>query len=91
MADYQCAYQQAEETAVQPHTQGAMEVGVLAPAAGNEGIKRKRKDANVGVKDSLPKRPKAVEEPAYLPPVPVTALPPGGIKTQAQPVEPFKR
>ena len=91
MAGYQYAYQQAEGTAVQTHTQEAMEVGVFASAAGNEGIKRKREEANVGVKDSLPKRAKAVEEPAYLPPVPVTALPPGGIKTQAQPVEPFKR
>ena len=42
MAGYQYAYQQAEETAVQTHTQEAMEVGVFASAAGNEGIKRKR-------------------------------------------------
>ena len=91
MAGYQYAYQKSEETAVQTHTQGAMEVGVLASATGNEGIKRKREEGNVRVRDSPYKRAKTVEEPSYPPPVPVTVLTPVGVEAQAQPAEPYKR
>jgi len=67
------------------HTQEAMEVDVLASAAGNGGVKRKREEEEIGVKDSPSKRTKTVEKPTYLPPVPTTALTPGGIEVQAQP------
>jgi hypothetical protein len=75
-AGYPYAYQQAEETAVQTHTQEAMELDALASAAGNEGVKREREEEDVGVKDSPSKRAKTVEGPAYPPPVPVTAVTP---------------
>jgi len=52
-AGYPYAYQQAEETTVQTHIQEAMEVNALASAAGNGGIKRKREEEDVGVKDSV--------------------------------------
>jgi hypothetical protein len=68
-----------------------MEVDALTPAAGNGGVKRKREEEDVGVKDSPSKRAKTVEEPAYPPPVPATALTPGGIEAQTQPAEPLKR
>ena len=90
-ASYQYAHHQAEETAVQTHTQEAMEVDLLAPAAGNGGVKRKREEEDVGMKDSPSKRAKTAEEPVYPPPVPATALTPGGIEAQAQPAEPLKR
>lgn len=90
-AGYPYAYQQAGETAVQTHTQEAMEVNVLTPAAGNGGSKRKREEEDVGVKDSPSKRAKTIEESAGLPPAPEAALTPGGIEAQAQPAEPLKR
>jgi len=43
------------------------------------------------VKDQPSKRAKIVEAPAYPPPVPATALTPGGIEAQVQPAEPLKR
>jgi hypothetical protein len=85
---YQCAYQQVEENTVQAHTQGAMEVDALTPAVGNRGVKRKREEENIGVKDSPSKRAKTVEE---SPSAPVTTLTAGTIEAQAQPAEPFKR
>ena len=90
-AGYSYAYQQGEESAVQAHTQEAMEVDPPTSAAGNGGVKRKREEEDVGVNDSPSKRAKTVEEPTYLPPVPATAVTPGGIEAQAQPAEPFKR
>ncbi len=88
---YSNAYQKAEETAVQTQTQEAMEVDALASAAGSGGVKRKREEEDVGVKDSPPKRVKTVEEPPYPQPVPATALTPEGVEAQAQPAEPLKR
>jgi hypothetical protein len=90
-AGYPYAYQQAGETAVQAHTQEKMEVDALASAEGNGGAKRKREEEDVGVKDSPSKKARTIEEPAYPPPVPATALTPGGIEAQAQPAEPLKR
>ena len=84
---YPYAYQQADETAVQAHTQEAMEVDILASAAGNGCVKRKREEEEVGVKYSPSKRAKTVEEPVYPPLVPTTVLSPGGIEAQAQPAE----
>jgi hypothetical protein len=55
---YEYAYQQVEENTVQTHTQGAMEVDALTPAAGNRGVKRKREEENVGMKDSRSRRAK---------------------------------
>jgi len=89
-ASYSCDYQQACET-VRSHTQETMEVDALASAAGSGGVKREREEEDVGVKDSSPKKAKTVEGPAYLPPVPATTLTPGGIESQAQPVDPLKR
>ena len=43
------------------------------------------------MKDQPSKRAKIVEAPAYPPPVPATALTPGGIEAQVQPAEPLKR
>ena len=51
-----------------------MDVDTLAPAAGDGGLKRKREEEDVGVKDSLSKRAKAAEELAVALPTPVTAL-----------------
>ena len=90
MAGYPYAHQQAEETAVQTRTQEVMEVDVLASTAGSGGVKRKREGENVRVENSLSQRAKTVEEPAYPPPVPVTALTPGRIEAQTQPAEPYK-
>jgi len=66
-------------------TQEAVEVGALASAAGNGGVKRKREEEEIGMKDLPSKRTKTVEKPTYLPPVPATALTPGAIEGQAQP------
>jgi hypothetical protein len=85
---YQYGYQQVEENTVQTHTQGAIEVDALTPAAGNRGVKREREEENIGVKDSPPKRAKTIEE---SPSTPVTTLTPGSIEAQAQPAEPLKR
>jgi len=67
----------------------------LAFAAGNRGVRRERKEEDVGVKDSSPNMAKTmaktVEIPVYLPPVPATTLTPGGIEVQAQPAEPLER
>jgi len=40
------------------------------------GVTRKREEEDVGAKDPTPKRARTVEEPTYLPPVPVTTLAP---------------
>ena len=68
-----------------------MEVDLLASAAGNGGVKRKREEEDIGMKDSPSKKAKTAEEPEYPPPVPATALTLGGIEAQAQPAEPLKR
>jgi hypothetical protein len=73
-AGYPYAYQRAEKTAVQTHTQAVMEVDTLASAAGNGGVKRKREEEDFGVKDSSSKRTTNVEGLAYLPPVPAPPL-----------------
>jgi hypothetical protein len=90
-AGYPYAYQQAEATAIQTQTQEAMKVDVLTPATGNGGVKRKREEEDVGVKDSPSKRAKNVEEPAVPLAAPVAALMPGRVDAQAQLAEPLKR
>jgi len=98
---YPYAYQQAEETTVQTHpqehfptttnTRVGMEVYALISAAGNGGVKRKREEKDIGVKDSPSKRAKTVEGPPYPSPVLATALTPGCIEAQGHPAEPLKR
>jgi len=76
-----CTSSIAEETAVQAHTQEAMEADALAPAAENGGIKHKREEEGKIHRPSGPRPP----------PVPTTDLIPGGIEAQAQPAEPLNR
>ena len=68
-----------------------MEVDTVAPAAGNEGVKRKREEEDEGAKDSPSKRVKTVEEFAVPPPAPATALTTGVAEAHAQPADPLKR
>jgi hypothetical protein len=61
-----------------------LEVGALASATGNTGVKRKREEEDVGVNDSPSKRAKTIEGSAYPPPIPLSALTPEGFDAQAR-------
>jgi len=90
-AGYLYDYGKGGETAVWVHTREKCS----RFCAGNGGVRRERKEEDVGVKDSPPNMAKTmaktVEGPAYPPPVPATTLTTGGIEAQAQPAEPLKR
>jgi hypothetical protein len=68
-----------------------MDVDTLAPAAGDGGVKRKREEEDIGVKNSPSKRAKTVEELAVALPTPATALTQHLAEAQAQLAEPLKR
>ena len=80
MAGYPYGHRQTEETTIQTRTQDAVEVDVLASAAGNGGTKCEGEEGDIEVEDSPSKRAETVEESAYPPPVPATAPTSGGIE-----------